>query len=67
MTLPIHEDEMRRWAEFAVSRWKYDRDIRLVCFEAMCLGMKMTQEDFFKIVKIYVSTQNEISKMGGDA
>ena len=59
MCLPSDEAELRRWAEFAVSRWTIERDIGFACVEAVCLSISMTRADFMTIVKAYVDTRTE--------
>ena len=57
--LPSDEAELRRWAEFAVSRWTIERDIGFACVEAVCLSISMTREDFMKIIRAYVECRTE--------
>ena len=59
MCLPSDEAELRRWAEFAVSRWTIERDVGFACVEAVCLSISMTRADFMTIVKAYIDTRTE--------
>ena len=59
MPLPTNRDELRKWRDFAVSRWRYERDVRLACMEAICLGMNMTPHDFNLIICAYIDWRDE--------
>ena len=59
MCLPSDEAELRRWAEFAVTRWALEHHILHACLQATCLGMQMTRADFMTIVKAYVDCRTE--------
>ena len=59
MCLPSDEAELRRWAEFAVTRWALEHHVLFICLHAICLGMPMTRADFLKIVRAYVDCRTE--------
>ena len=62
MCLPSDETELRRWAEFVVSRWTLEHHVYLSCVQAMCLGMPIKPRDFMKIVRAYVDARTENKK-----
>ena len=59
MALPTDHTTICLWRAFVVQRWVKERDIRLACLEARCLGMAMDVEDFKEIIHEYVNQQDE--------
>ena len=64
MPLPSDSVQRCRWRDFVVARWKYERDIRFVCLEAILLGMDMRRADFLAIVREYVDSATENKRHG---
>jgi hypothetical protein len=59
MCFPSDHDELRRWREFAESRWKLEHAPQHACHQAICLGMPMDRSDFMMMVRTYIDVKTE--------
>jgi len=60
MCLPTDEQELRRWAKFVISRWQLEHAATATMMQAICLGIPLTCEDYWKIVRVYVQCRHEV-------
>lgn len=65
MPLPTHDDaELARWVRHIVSRWKLEHDVNFTILQGICLGIPMTREDYFRVVRKYCDKASENRKLG---
>lgn len=59
MPMPTNEAEIKKLALQVVSGWRLEHHPSATLIHAMMLGFKITRDDYNRIVKAYVDTQDE--------
>lgn len=65
MPLPINDRaELERWVRHIVTRWKLEHDPGFTIIKGICLGIPLTREDYFRVVREYCDKATENRKLG---
>lgn len=65
MPLPINDRaELERWVGHIVTRWKLEHDPGFTIIQGICLGIPLTREDYFRVVREYCDKATENRKLG---
>lgn len=60
MPLPTHDRaELERWVTHIVTRWKLEHDPGFTIIQGICLGIPLTREDYFRVVREYCDKATE--------
>lgn len=66
MALPTDKVELQGWIEKVVVGWKLEHHPTFTLFHAMMLGMRITRDDYNRIVRAYVDSHDEAKAIGSE-
>lgn len=65
MPLPTHDSaELSRWVRHIVTRWRLEHDPDFTIIQGVCLGIPLTREDYFRVVRTYCDSATENKSIG---
>jgi len=65
MPLPTHDAvELERWVKHIVTRWLLEHGPDLTIIQGVCLGIPLTREDYFRVVREFVDRATENKNLG---
>lgn len=64
MSLPSDNAELEMWVDRILTGWRLEHHPTFTLLHAIMLGMMMTREDYDRIVRAYVDTQDETLALG---